>query len=475
MRRSVVIASLAALLVAVAPAAVSAAAPTRLSGTSVFIECAVVSDDGAFVSLFAGSGTLFGSFVELALWSPGDDPGETPPLAYGFDEAGVSGDASGLAGSIELFRQDTDTPDAYGTATFDVSFSPFGEPEPIDERSDFGNRHERITGTFQALEATGMLDLPGGDQADLGACLASAAELTIFGTNPAGFNLRDSSLEISCFVGTEGDSVSFFAAGFTDGGFADVFIDTEGGPFVGGADAIVSRSQVEASASVSDEDGNEVGSFAVTATVEPTGEVVRFTDRFPGGQTKVVQEILAISGTLEVTIDETTTTYPLDAGTCSGFDGSFHEHSVAPAGPKPGPLANDGPDGAEALRLGRQVRLITGGNEPAAEVPCTFIGEDEEGNPVEGEAPFGYTAWYTVTGTGDELTADTAGSLFDTVLAVYVDGAGGLEQVACVDDVGEPDFSFQARVSWDSDAGTTYWIQVGGFDTQAGRLQLVVE
>jgi hypothetical protein len=146
-------------------------------------------------------------------------------------------------------------------------------------------------------------------------------------------------------------------------------------------------------------------------------------------------------------------------------------HAVIPNGPKPGPLANDAPDSATALRLGRVARVVTGGNAPDAEAPCTSEYPDSEG-PVN--VPFGYTAWWTVTGTGGEMTVDTAGSTFDTVVAVYTLENGVFEQVVCVDDVFDEESSLQARATWASEAGVTYYIQAGGFDTSAGRLQLVV-
>jgi hypothetical protein len=144
---------------------------------------------------------------------------------------------------------------------------------------------------------------------------------------------------------------------------------------------------------------------------------------------------------------------------------------VRPNGPKPGPLANDTPGGASSIRLGKPVKIVTGGNAFEPEAPCqtTYPGETEPA-----DVPITYTAWWTVNGTGAEMSADTAGSDFDTVVGVYVLGQGGLEQVVCVDDVGEPEFSLQADATWASQAGVTYYLQVGGFGGSAGRLELVV-
>jgi hypothetical protein len=66
------------------------------------------------------------------------------------------------------------------------------------------------------------------------------------------------------------------------------------------------------------------------------------------------------------------------------------------------------------------------------------------------------------------VTIDTAGSDFDTALAVYADEGGELVQVACVDDVE----TLQAVVTVDTVAGVTYYIQAGGFADSFGTLVL---
>jgi hypothetical protein len=481
MRRSISVLSLVALLAALVPAAVQAAPPARQSIQDTFLDCALTSEDGAFVSLLAAVDAAGDGFAEVAVWEVGADPGDAPPVALGVSET-VEGDTTGFSGEVILSEFDPFSEPPFGaeigTATFEVAFEPFGDPVDVSERYRFGNQQERVSGTIQPLSASGTLALPGGDTADLSACIAAARDLEIFATSPSAFNARYRSLDMGCNW-DEGDDrfVSLSAFGGDDGfGFIDVFIgDAEALVATGGAEGQFDTTSVQASGDLMDAAGDVVGSFSVVATVEPTGEIERFVDRFPGGRVKVVQERLAVDGLLEVTLDGATTTYAIDAESCVAFDASIQEHFVRPEGPKPGPLANDAPEGATDLRLGRATRVVTGGNDLEAELPCTVLVEEEGGELVEVEIPFGYTVWYTVTGTGSEMTADTAGSYFDTVLAVYEEGASGLEQVVCVDDVADgEDFTLLARASWESEAGTTYWIQVGGFGESAGRLQLVV-
>ena len=84
-------------------------------------------------------------------------------------------------------------------------------------------------------------------------------------------------------------------------------------------------------------------------------------------------------------------------------------------------------------------------------------------------APLGKTVWFAVEGTGTPITIDTAGSDFGTVVAIYQPDT--FTQIACVDDVFDTGFSFQSRVTWDTEPGETYLIQVGGFASEYGLLK----
>ena len=113
------------------------------------------------------------------------------------------------------------------------------------------------------------------------------------------------------------------------------------------------------------------------------------------------------------------------------------------------------------------------------EEPTCLTDEDEVGNEVP--LPILRTVWFSLEGTGSSVTIDTAGSGFDTVLAVYTrasDGSLVLVDGACNDDfLFEPiGRSRQAAVTFETVAGTSYLIQVGGFpdDDNWGTLRLAV-
>jgi hypothetical protein len=112
----------------------------------------------------------------------------------------------------------------------------------------------------------------------------------------------------------------------------------------------------------------------------------------------------------------------------------------------------------------------TDGMQPDAEMPCST-----EYGPIG----LGRTAWWRFVGTGSEVTIDTAGSGFDTVLGLYADDSDGvLSQLDCVDDVdslSDPGASLlQARITVPTEAGRTYWIQVGGYGGHSGTLTLAL-
>ncbi len=155
---------------------------------------------------------------------------------------------------------------------------------------------------------------------------------------------------------------------------------------------------------------------------------------------------------------------------------AFHN----PKGPKPSGKApaNDLPGGAKLLAVGGKTSQQTRGASPDREAPYSCLTfEDPPGEIFE--IPVGHTVWFRVQGTGSEVTVDTAGSDYDTVAAAYVsDGAGGFTEVACVDDVPLEPFgrTLQAAITFPTEIGTTYYVQIGGFpdDLTYGNLRVAV-
>ncbi|MCH7838028.1 MAG: hypothetical protein IIC26_05910, partial [Chloroflexi bacterium] len=88
--------------------------------------------------------------------------------------------------------------------------------------------------------------------------------------------------------------------------------------------------------------------------------------------------------------------------------------------------------------------------------------------------PIGATAWYQFTAVvPGTVVAETIDSSFDTVLAAHTgDSLGALTQIACNDD-GEG-LALRSQISFLVTAGTTYYLQAGGFGTSTGDLTLHV-
>lgn len=108
---------------------------------------------------------------------------------------------------------------------------------------------------------------------------------------------------------------------------------------------------------------------------------------------------------------------------------------------------------------------------PAQLTANTSIATEEAGEPNRcGTAPTGHTLWYALSlPATTPVIADTTGSSFDTVLAVYTgSGVRALSLVDCNDDAG----GLQSRVVFTASAGTTYYLQVGGFAGAGGSLVL---
>jgi hypothetical protein len=72
--------------------------------------------------------------------------------------------------------------------------------------------------------------------------------------------------------------------------------------------------------------------------------------------------------------------------------------------------------------------------------------------------------WYTFTGTGDQVTASLCSSAFDTQVGVFTGSCGAFTCVAGNDDL----CGAQSSVTWNSVAGTTYYLYVTGWAGASG-------
>ncbi|PWU15848.1 MAG: hypothetical protein C5B50_14830 [Verrucomicrobia bacterium] len=96
------------------------------------------------------------------------------------------------------------------------------------------------------------------------------------------------------------------------------------------------------------------------------------------------------------------------------------------------------------------------------------------GNPTPScVSSFGSGVWFQYTApVSQTISIDSAGSDFDTALAVYNGTCGTLTELACNDDAG--DGSLNSGVTVPVNTGTTYFIRAGGYNGQTGNLALHV-
>ena len=473
MRRSMAV--LAALTLAlVLPATASAARSIRLTDHTVSIDCkdGIHPTSGTGFAFFgATTSDLNGPDAFLDAWN-GDEPVDEADHHRDFDQpVDVTWNGTALSGSFPIVDS---SGDPAGTATFSATLTPLGDPNPIDESFKDGNTKSRATGTSQPMQPAGSLVLSTGQTFDLGACFGDESTISTFNTNPAAFVRHFTARTTDCPLEEYGRrhrlpvrrSLERLRRLHRFHGWPP----RTGVPTIealGGASPVGNVIDTTLDTIIFDT-GEPAGVAAsIHMTITETGETfVRvFSSR---GRRQVARgTLLDIEGTLSIG------THTFDLGACVGVDYRSKLLRNAPSGPKPGGKVptNDLPGGAKQLAVGGSAVAQTKGASPNREAPFDcLIFEDETGAPVE--VPVANTVWYKVTGTGRPITVDTAGSDFDTVLATYTAGPGGtFTPVAggCDDDFPTPPLgrSLQAAVTIPTVAGTTYYIQIGGFPDSA--------
>ena len=456
----------ALILVAALPAAASAGRATRFTDHSVGIFCEglTATSGSGFAFLSANVSDQFGSDAFVDFFSSGEPSGQ-PDLFRDFEQpVVVSWNGSVLAGSIPLLDS---SGDPAGSATFSATLVPSGDPVPFDDRFRDGNRWQQFTGVSQPMDPSGTLSV-GGSTFSLDECFADETTVSVFATNPRSFVDHFSSRDVSCeLTNTNGDT-GFLFTSLEEG---EVFIEAGAFPADGsagtGAFGIgnLANGVLDTSLDTFDFESGETtaGGGSIHLEVVGSGEPFDYLLKNATFRLAARGTVLDLEGTL--TIGDIS----FDLGPCIGVDGRTKVIETFPAGPKPGGKvpSNDLPGGAKLLTVGSRTSVATKGASPVREAPYECLTFDEgEGDIFE--VPVGHTVWYRIVGTGGPVTVDTAGSDYDTVIAVYTsDGAGGFTPVpgACVDDVALQPIgrSLQASVTWDTVAGTVYYVQIGGF------------
>ena len=486
MRRMSAVATTAALvMVAGLPGTVAAAAPDRVTDTHTELRCEALTNDAGTASIFIGASDAYGSYADLSFWASPALPNQDPPTwVTTFGAASLSADGGSLAATFDLAELSVGgeamavpVGDTIGTAALAATLTLLGEPEPYSDAGRNGNHRYSFEGSLQDLATDGAVQLPGGIVFDdLSACSASRNEMQWFATNPDAQVGTFGNRFLSCAWEDESSSVGLYAlAG--DGGYSEMWmVDATGFAYGFTQTATLTTSDFRADYLLERYDefaeASEVVGSATASAELRAGD--RFNDIVRDGtsMSRAKGQQLLVNGALVVETASGPRTLVMDDAACVAQD---LEHSFINTSPSVGvgiSPANDTPDGGVELSVGDGVRVRTAGASEYAEASCVAT------DPWYGawEIPLGRTVWYTVVGTGAPVTVDTAGSDFDTVLAVYASDGSGLGQVACVDDVvSDAGGTLQAAVTFGTEAGTTYFVQAGGYYGASGTLRLSVD
>lgn len=448
MHASVVAAICVGMAMVAAPSVAGPPSEYEYQGTELF--CSGESE-GRMVELgafFAPTGELESGWGgayeegEPGVWVAGADGGRvdgTFEVSYAFlDEAGDPAGIAELSGTTE----------------------PAGDPLIVDERWRDGNTQGRSTGTVQDLLVTAEITAASGLVADLVGvdltCMGSELDLLEWSTNPATRIHRDAYATGGCAIGEDG-FLSIEAWGEGAYGFLGIGLDSDPPDLI--AEGPLEYSPPDIAGDLMVEPPTDAAEFVqVQLQVGELLERGMWRGKWRNGA--IHERYLAYELTGTATIQPSGE--QLELTDCMFVEISMMDRYSSRAGQKPGgrPPVNDLPGDAISLTAPDSQRVSTRGAAVLPEAPCQLTFDGDE--PEVWDVPFGRTVWYAFEGTGQDVTLDTAGSGFDTVMGVYE--AGTLEQVACVDDVAEgEDYSLEAAVTVPTVAGTSYLVQAGGF------------
>jgi hypothetical protein len=456
-RVAAVLAATILLLAIAAPAAAHRPTVEVVLRGSFTCEPLTSGDSTSFVEAVTDE---FGGYIAFTIWDAAAIPFDDPPLIETVGWSDVVLTEVSLTATLQLghFDEATGDPVVEETATLSATLSVI-DTLPVDDLYQDGNVRTHETGTLSRLLVDATVTTESYGTITREDCTGERTNLLIARTSPDAVRFGFGGIAVGCEVATEGLTASFFIG---DDGYAFAGILTDALEAAGDGQGRLSRRGGSASIPLWTPDGDPAGTADAQFTLSVVGST---TSRllFSWGWQKATYETYAVSGTL---------TFPggitIDMSDCTGDSLSLTALSSSPNGPKPGgkPPVNDAPDGALPLVPGTRSQVQTGGAVPEAEAAASC-------------AEMVHTVWYEVSGTGDQVTIDTAGSHLDTVIVVYDDA---WQEIACVDDVlfdGVPPFVriTQAKVTFETTVGATYHVQIGGFagPTEFGRIMLTVD
>jgi hypothetical protein len=453
-RRGMVAIIGALLLVGILPGAVSADRVTRFHDHTVNAYCEGPIDGGNAYA-FAGTSLEYGDGANIDVFLDPAIPYEEPATYSGATGTVTVVEGGSLLVSADMPVTAADGSDlGPGTLAFDLAAD--GPPEAFTE-AGFGNHKSMTEGTRQTFSGTASFTFDTVSVA-MPACFGEIVDVSVRLNNPQSFVGTSQGLDMSCFWEEDDTFAAINASKDAGGTFADAFISTPDGELFGFGEWAGTLGLDGVDVTVTLTDGADGTGLATgQAAFTPIGTPVTSLLRDPDSRRKVTEQPFDVDG---IATFSTGHSFPMDAEHCRVVEFSSHIMVRVASGPKPGGRSpvNDLPSGAIALQVGDKLNTTNRAAAVDAEVPITTCPEGEFDD-------FGRTLWYTIKGTGQPVTIDTAGSQVDTLIGVYTtDGVGYLE-VACIDDVFfDPIGStYQAALTVETESGVTYHVQIGGY------------
>ena len=468
---AILVVLVAALLL---PTSVTAAKAQRSSDSALNLFCPSLRSDAGTVSLGGWIGDRGGTYLEFGFWPGQVDPWETQPTLVGYSTSTLLNGTS-VDIDFDVYATDASGGDEesgsflLGQATLSATFEPTGEDETFRDHVRDGNQQYRSSGSWERLAVSGSLRLPEDRSFDVSGCDASNFTQSTFVNAPAVSTQHSTSLMVICNWSTDAGYITFSAEESPSLGTGFwLWIEGGDGFFYADGPGSITPNALEASLDVfapSEEDDSPVGS-ATASAVLTRGDRLSASNTFGDSRYSAKGFWIIPDGSLALAMPTGSTTLSIDEEHCTASN--YHWSKVPGRTEHADPVANETPDAAIPLKVGDKVLVTTAGAETAPEASCVM--DDGEGGSFE--APMTNTVWWRIEGTGSSITVDTAGSTFDTLVAVYLaEGDKVGEQVGCVDDVDE---GLTARITFDTVADASYLVQTGGFDGSTGDLTVLV-
>lgn len=315
-------ASLGLITALTIPTGAALAAPsTHITEHRIDIGGGVRNED-AIVFLSLGVSDLNGAGADIQVWLPPDiDYLDPPTLVSGEAHLSAGADDSSVTGTVELFSGDTGT--SAGSATIDASLSPFGPPVFNEDRSD-GNEKVRRDETFQLMEVTGTITVPGrsGDvTVSLEGLHATVVDRELFENDPSSMVTGYSSNAMELWWEVDGTMIGIKGESDKSISWVESAVILPDGSIMNGSDedATVDHRRIAADVQISPVGQGLVpngGAVEIRADVSH-GESESFVTSDGDDRLRITVQDLIARGTVTVTLDDGTS-WILDFAEASG-------------------------------------------------------------------------------------------------------------------------------------------------------------